>query len=213
MKFSLDERVKHRLVGVVVLLAVATIFLPALMKKSNYHLDEKVNISVKLPEKPQLPKVAIPDQNAMFNTIQVAHVDLPINRQQPKISNQVKAVSISKSTNLANAGLIVNPAIKQVATINSSLGNISSKKLQPIKKDSYVVQLASFSKQKNAELLVTELKKKGYKASYMQSEKQGDKLYKVIVGTVAHKDAAKNLQKQLSQSVKINGLIVKTGVS
>ena len=37
MKFVMDERLKHRLTGVVVILAIAAIFVPAVMKKSNQH--------------------------------------------------------------------------------------------------------------------------------------------------------------------------------
>ena len=35
MKLMMDERVKHRLTGVVVLVSIAVIFVPAMIKKSN----------------------------------------------------------------------------------------------------------------------------------------------------------------------------------
>ena len=35
MKFVMDERIKHRLTGLVVILSIAAIFLPEQVKKSN----------------------------------------------------------------------------------------------------------------------------------------------------------------------------------
>ncbi|AHE67191.1 SPOR domain-containing protein [Legionella oakridgensis] len=95
MKFGLDERRKHRLVGIVVILSITAIFLPALMKKSNEHLDEKINLSVRLPAKPSLPEVIKPEEKTMFQSIKVAHVDIAAVNEPTRLAHSVKAESLS----------------------------------------------------------------------------------------------------------------------
>lgn len=85
MKLVLDERMKHRLTGVMVVLAMAIIFLPDVMKKSNQHFEEKMTVSLNLPKKPHLPVVAMPNQQALFKAVNVAHVNMP---SLPKVSRQ-----------------------------------------------------------------------------------------------------------------------------
>ena len=69
MKLAIDERTKHRLTGLVVIMAVAIIFVPAMLKKSNKHLEENIHISVQLPPRPSFPKVAVTEEKAVFETI------------------------------------------------------------------------------------------------------------------------------------------------
>ena len=41
MKWFADDKIKHRIIGLAVLLSIALVFIPAMVKKSNQHLDEK----------------------------------------------------------------------------------------------------------------------------------------------------------------------------
>lgn len=97
MKFIMDERVKHRLVGIAVILSVVAIFMPAIMKKSSQRFDDNVSMSVKLPPKPALPKVSMPDEKEMFKTVKVAHVDIPpIDEEARPESTLAKAEPLSQ---------------------------------------------------------------------------------------------------------------------
>ncbi|KTC98079.1 SPOR domain-containing protein [Legionella erythra] len=97
MKFIMDERVKHRLVGIAVILSVVAIFMPAIMKKSSQRFDDNVSMSVKLPPKPALPKVSMPDEKEMFKTVKVAHVDIPpIDEEAKPESTLAKAEPLSQ---------------------------------------------------------------------------------------------------------------------
>ncbi|MDX1836840.1 SPOR domain-containing protein [Legionella taurinensis] len=97
MKFTMDERVKHRLVGIAVILSVVAIFMPAIMKKSSQRFDDNVSMSVKLPPKPALPQVSMPDEKEMFKTVKVAHVDIPpIDEEARPASTLAKAEPLSQ---------------------------------------------------------------------------------------------------------------------
>ena len=213
MKRVIDERLKHRIVGVVILLAIAAIFLPALMKQSNYNLDKRVSISVRLPEKPLAPKVQAPSTASMFQSTKVAHVAIAKVEAPQKVArvDRVQALPISTAAVAASsqAASAAKDSAARIAMMPAAVSKTASSATIAAKKAMYAVQLASFSQQKNARLLVEQLQKKGFKASYL---KQG-KVYNVLVGQVNHKDQAKSLQKQIADSMQLKGFIVKTGVS
>lgn len=103
MKLITDERVKHRLTGVVVILSIAIIFVPAMIKKSNQHLGENINLSIKLPPRPELPKVAVLEEKAVFDAVKVARVSMPTMAQPPHASQVASVVPLAKTISTASA--------------------------------------------------------------------------------------------------------------
>ena len=226
MKFVIDERIKHRLTGVVVIISIAAIFVPAMVKKSNQHLDERVNLSVRLPAKPQAPKVLIAGEKALFQSVKVAHVDIQSIHSVPQKVQTVKAEPLGIKSMVPSVLTALNQAPKRHDVVATSikvaanaapntLTQSTAIKAQSIvaKKDGYAVQLASFAQQNNARLLVTKLRSQGYKASYNKfTGKQGE-YYKVIVGGLDKRNEAISLQKKLALSMQLNGFIIKTRIS
>jgi len=223
MKLMLNERLKHRIIGVVVIVAIAVIFLPAVMKKSNYRFDDNVSLSVHLPKKPALPNVVVKDEKAMFTTVKIVHVAIPTADVAAPLVQTVKArvigeiLPLDKNPGLTKAELLVAPVLKQAAKLNKRdvvAKKIAVQRQRPaLKKDVYAVQLASFSQEKNANSLVKSLRTNGYKASYAKISNKNGELYKVIVGALKQKIQAQNLQQQLSAKLQLNGFIIKTRVS
>ena len=76
MKLVMDEKLKHRLVGISVVLSLGAIFLPAMMKKSSQRLENSLSVNVQLPPKPIAPNVAVTDEEQMFKTIKIAKVNI-----------------------------------------------------------------------------------------------------------------------------------------
>ena len=219
MKFAIDERVKHRLTGLVVIISIAAIFLPAMMKKSNQHFDESVSASIKLPAKPIPPKLTIQNDKALFKTIQLARVDKPIRVDVPPVSKFSKAEPISKTSTIApvivqqKVPVLTKKTIVQVRTKAVHPDMIKSASSALLKKDRYAVQLASFSQQSNAQVLVSRLRSQGYSANYIKILGKQGEYYKVVVGQLDAREAAVLLQKKLASSMQLHGFIVKTGVS
>lgn len=229
MKLVMNERVKYRVTGLIVIISAAAIFVPTLVKNSNHRFEENISLAVHLPPKPKAPKVIIANEKTMFQSMKVAQVDIP------KVIQEVKATQIAKAEMLstksvvptapiaskpilAKTELIIAPAAK-AAALPKKLAKVEEAKaikaIKPVdvKKAVYAVQLASFTQQDNAKSLVTRLRSKGYIASYNKyTGKQGE-FYKVIVGQVHQMDEAKNLQKKLADSLQLHGFVVKTGVS
>ena len=210
MKFVMSERVKHRLTGIVVIISVAVIFLPAMMKNSSLHFDENIRASLKLPPKPLQPKVVIPKQTAMLKTVKVAHVKLPavINESHPAIIAKAESLSKSPPSVLVKVEMPLTSVIASAVIPATSVATAEAGL-----KNGYGIQLASFTQQSNAEYLVARLRKQGYVANYNIYKGKKGQFYQVVAGMVSKKDDAINLQKKLATNMQLNGYIIKTGIS
>ncbi len=110
MKLVMDEKLKHRLVGLAVIISLGAIFAPAVMKKSSQHLDGNFS-NVKLPPKPLSPKVVLTDEEEMFKTIKVAKVEIPPVSEKGQLTELVRAEPVK--SNLINTNQI--PGVTKVA--------------------------------------------------------------------------------------------------
>lgn len=226
MKFILTEQMKHRIVGVIVIVSLASIFLPALMKKSNYRFDETISVAVRLPAHPPAPKVHVVNEKQLFETVKVAKVKLDPLPTAPVLqtvkAQPISQVEVPPAQEMANIDSLVKPAITTVANVKPLEQKPVIAKINPlikpplansIKTGLFAVQLATFSQQKNAEVLVSKLKAKGFQATYYKFTGKQGILFKVLVGEAPRKEEAANLQKQLAQSMNLKGFVVKKGVS
>lgn len=234
MKFIMSERIKHRLTGMIVIISIAVIFLPAMVKKSNRRFEETMSVSVQLPPKPKAPVVAIPEKHTLFESVQVAQVKLPalppappksqIAKMMPAKKQPIPEATVAPSVvaeidlpTKSDANIATKPVVKRaVAPINLSRAPVSApvkvakKVLQlPPSKIGYGVQLASFSQKANADVLVNRLRQQGYQARYTVLGRPGHSTYKVVVGPTQQRGTAVNLQRQLASSMNLRGFIVK----
>jgi DedD protein len=198
MNLAMNERTKHRLTGLIVILAVAIIFVPAMLKKSNQRLEENIHVSVQLPPKPNLPKVALTQEKDLFEALAVAQVTLP-ETSSPSIASQLASIE----------ELQPNP-IKKQATPVVIQAKKTTKKTVALTTPPYAVQLAVFNVEKNAEKLVSKLKGQGYKARYQTlTSNKGTPLYKVTVGQLDDRADAHQLKNKLIDSTQLKGFVVK----
>ncbi len=237
MKLITDERVKHRLIGLAVILSIVAIFTPAIMKKSSQRFDDNLNISVELPPKPTSPKIVMLEKKALFETVKVAQVEIPpVPKIQPMpvLAKAELLHPVDNTVILPAIPLIANPiklssqnpvtpvntqveVKKKVMTPPPPLESALPRSRYPVAveapKNGYVVQLGTFSQLSNAKILVKKLHDKGYKGTYNKVIIRDKIFYKVIVGQGHHKEQAQILQRKLANSIQIMGMVVPTKVS
>lgn len=260
MKLVFDERIKHRLVGLAVVVSLAAIFAPAIMKKSSQRFDSPPSIAVKLPAKPKMPDVEMADEKAMFETVKVAHVDIPTANEEfepattiakaeplkevndPKIREIAEAIEaapaiVAKERLAAKSrednnpppakqiALIKKNSVRPVAKLNTRQLGKQTKPVIALKSmptatvavknvPGYAVQVALFSRQTNAVVLVNRLRSKGFKASFSRVQTPTGVAFKVLVGQSAQKEQAQKIKVQLASSMQIQGFVVPTtGIS
>lgn len=198
MKFTIDERLKHRLTGLVVIVSIAIIFVPAMIKRSNQRLEESINVSIQLPPKPVAPVVNISKQKTVFDAVRVARIDIPavvepVSRRPSEIAKIVEPLPKK----------VIKPSVISRTELSKNLA-----KTIAVKEGLYAVQLASFGSQANAQALVAKLRTRGYQASYKKITTRQGAFYKVVVGQLAKRNDAELLQKKIAQNMQLKGFVV-----
>lgn len=208
MKLVFDEQLKHRIIGGLVIVSMAAVFLPAVLKKSNYRMDNHMQVAVRLPPKPALPKVGVPGEKELFEGVKVTQVSLPTENQIPPMP------MIAKATPISDMNAMVEELPKTRIAKKEPIKKAIEKTQVALKKQAktsgrYVVQLASFSQMANAKSLVSQLRQQGFKANYAKSTNKNGAIYKVLVGELKEIHDAQHLQKQLASSLQLHGFVVK----
>ncbi|MDL5596958.1 SPOR domain-containing protein [Pseudomonas kribbensis] len=211
----LDKAYKQRMVGALVLVALAVIFLPMLFSRQ----DEQRQVTVEAPAAPQAPAVA---------QIQMETVAVPepqVLPQEPVPSDYEVAEQTASAAPIAPAAPAPAPVAKPVAVAPAPapVTKPAAAPAQPIaalsaKPDttqsrvdanglsvSWSVQLASLSSRASAESLQKTLRSQGYNA-YIRS---ADGKNRVFVGPLIERAEADRLRDLLSRQQNLKGFVVR----
>lgn len=91
----MDETMKHRVIGITVIISIAAIFVPAMLKKNSQRIEER-EIAIHLPPQPKQVSMDRVDEEKEFRSIKVAHVTLPTVDSQRSDAEYEQAVRIGK---------------------------------------------------------------------------------------------------------------------
>jgi DedD protein len=195
----LDKGLKQRIVGALVLVALAVIFLPMLFSRE----DELRQVTVDapaMPDRPSMPDVAL---EPVVVPEPVAEDEVPPVEPVPQTSSEPIAAPtqpVAEPQAQAQAQPPVEtPAPTQAATKPAS--GLDANNL-PV---SWSVQLASLSSRAGAEKLQQTLRSGGYNA-YIRSF---DGMNRVFVGPVIERAEADRLRDLLNRQQNLKGFVVR----
>lgn len=184
----LDKGLKQRIVGALVLVALAVIFLPMLFSRE----DELRQVVVDAPAMPQAP--AIPEV-----ALDPVEVPQPIAEEQVPPVEPLDVPEVAEAPPTAPAAVAPVEPSQPVAPAEPARLDASS---LPV---SWSVQLASLSSRSGAEELQKKLRSQGYNAYVRTFEGMN----RVFVGPLVERAEADRLRDQLNRQQKLNGFVVR----
>ncbi|MBB2495025.1 SPOR domain-containing protein [Aquipseudomonas ullengensis] len=189
----LDKGLKQRIVGALVLVALAVIFLPMLFSRED-ELRQVVVDAPSMPAAPAVPQVelepvTVPEPVAEDEVPPVEPVPTPQD-SQPVVSEPAVPAAVPEA-----------PAASQPAATPAPASQLDASSL-PV---SWSVQLASLSSRSGADKLQQTLRSKGYNA-YVRSF---EGMNRVFVGPVIERAEADRLRDVLNRQHKLNGFVVR----
>lgn len=204
----LDSGTKQRIVGALVLVALAVIFLPMLLSRPD-ELRHVVVDAPTIPAKPVVPEiemqpVIVPDPQELpqepvpgdSNAAGQAQAQAPVEQPIAELpAPEAPAATASPQPTPSKPAEVAPPPQKAPAErldVNSL----------PV---SWSVQLASLSSRPGAETLQKTLRAQGYNA-YIRSV---DGMNRVFVGPLIERVEADRLRDQLNRQHKLNGFVVR----
>jgi DedD protein len=199
-----NSALKNRLVGTVIIVALAVIFLPDLLDGKK---QTKQDIQVSIPKVPEVLSMQQPSE-----------VDIEILNQQAQITASIEletAVDDEPSAELESSRPTMsipttnNPSSKlnmQPQNQNASLANQTQILItDPQDSAGWVVQLGSFRHQKNVRELMNVLEKAGYRTFSRPVQTPSGELTKVFVGPEIEQEKLKMALPHLNEITKLKG--------
>jgi DedD protein len=187
----LNQQLKQRVVGAIVLISVAVIFVPALLDGS--HKNVSPLIEREIPQKP----------NFYFEDIKLpASVDAgePPTRIIEDKQDLVETPPVKPSSSASRE----ERRVEQTAEPSSKS---SSEVVEP--PAAWVVQIASLTNSKRAFELKEQLNKAGFVAFVEETVSDGKKFYRVRVGPELKQEEAQSLQQSIKQKIKLDSSVMR----
>ena len=201
----LDKGMKQRMVGALVLVALAVIFLPMLFTRE----DEMRQVRVDAPEAPAMPSLP----QVQVETIQVPEQQ-PIVEQPPVVVDESTAPPSTPSQPISaapspapapkveNRAPVTAPATASAAATKSAAASKIDSNGLPV---SWSIQLASLSNRAGADNLQKTLRSQGYNA-YIRS---ADGMNRVYVGPLIERAEAERLRDVINRQQKLKGFVTR----
>jgi DedD protein len=215
----LDKAYKQRMVGALVLIAIAVIFLPMLFSRQ----DEARHVQVDAPAAPQAPAVSqvkvepvpVPEQQPLPQEPvptdeELAHPSQPTVNQQPP-SMPIAPAPAKPVASAPATKAPPSPAPAKQALAPAQAPASAAPAAEPNRVDAnglsitWAVQVASLSNRANADNLQKTLRTQGYNA-YIRTS---DGVNRVFVGPLIERAEADRLRDQLDKQQKLKGIVVR----
>ncbi|WP_095193311.1 SPOR domain-containing protein [Pseudomonas sp. Irchel 3A7] len=220
----LDKAYKQRMVGALVLVALAVIFLPMLFSRQ----DEQRQVTVEAPAAPQAPAmpqvqvepVVVPEPQALPQEPVPSDDDIAQDVPAAPVAPAVSAVPAPAPAPAPAAKPVTPPAPAPIPALAAKPATAPAQPITaaPGKPDttqsrvdanglsvSWSVQLASLSNRESAEKLQKTLRSQGYNA-YIRS---ADGKNRVFVGPLIERAEADRLRDLLNRQQNLKGFVVR----
>lgn len=172
----MEEKSKHRLIGALVLLSLAIIFLPSLIYRDNATQEIIVRSQAPIPPAPTIEPVEISSPPTPLE---------PAVRQESTLLFEPEEPTPTEET-------IVSPRLTEKGV-----------------PEGWLIQVASLSLKKSAEVLVSRLKADSYSAYWESAQTQQGERYRVFVGPQIDKARAEKAKAAIDQSYKVSSRLLR----
>jgi len=194
----MNQALKQRLVGAVVLLALGIIFLPGILRENQQapvnrqtlvpQSPDYQHLEFENPERPENIEPA-PDPETMF---------LPPSEQAPQ--DALEAVDIQPEPDQAASEEPQEPEVK-------SEPEAEAQEARP--QGAWVVQVASFRSGERASELRDKLQDQGYRAYIRSADADLGPVNRVFIGPKIDKKAAQEIKRAVDEAFQLNTLVLR----
>lgn len=196
----MEQRLKQRLIGAVVLVALAVIFVPMLLQGPVER--HPTDIPIEIPPKPAV-NTTPPTPAAEQPVAPVASA--PFTPSQPADAAADPSSTPEPQPEQTEPTVAEAPAPTAPVSAQEPLDTASR---TPSDLAAWAVQVGSFGTESNARGLRDSLRKKGYTAYVESIKANGNTFYRVRVGPTAQREEAERLQAALAKKESMKGLVV-----
>lgn len=195
----MNEKLKQRLVGAVVLVSLAVIFIPMLLDGGER--SSMPMFGSNIPDKPDyhFEPLEIPLQPV--TTVAESRPQL-IDKPEPAPSKETKPKDQPKAAEAKS------PAAAQPSSETTAPKPETSTPTTSHEQESWVVQVGSFSQSSNALSLRDKLRSNGFTAFVEKLKTDGETIYRVRIGPELKKENAEKQLQRLRREMGMKGIVM-----
>lgn len=208
----MEQNLKQRLVGALVLISLAVIFLPLVFDRqqqridtSPYAIPEKPVITITAPNMEPLERATSEQQAAVMNVM-----------EEKRIQDETSAVADHTVSSSPTVAVEPEPTpvaqtreyLEQEKAVDATLQDQPVTTTVPLA-EAWVIQVGAFSSEANAKGLQDKLKSAGYAAFVKGSSAASGMLYKVYVGPEIRRAQLEQQKTELERKYNLKALILK----
>lgn len=199
----MNQGAKQRIVGTVVLLALALIFLPIIFDGQGSY---QVPVSSRIPETPVISLLPepMPSRPVIVGNVETLEED------EPEVITEESPIEELAESEKAPVVVEQEPASEVEVTESTAVFTREAPQLSDAGlPQGWVVRLGSFSDSENASKLVARLQGAGYKAYSRPMRSDRGALTGVFVGPWLDRGQVNEYQKKLQEEFSLAGLVVR----
>ncbi len=206
----MEQKAKQRLIGAAVLVALAVIFIPMMLKGP---VDRgTVNVPIEIPPRPNMP---VSGQTPAEGDRMSQEAPTPVyGESNTSTSDNAPAAQGNEQAPAPTKAESITATAQQPASSTEPKASAPAEKSEPVATRTppelaeWAVQVGSFRSKPNALGLRDQLRNKGYDAYVDEVKLDGKPLYRLRVGPVAKRPKAEELAHKLKSEEKMNALVV-----
>lgn len=196
----MNDGLKQRVVGALVLVVLAVIFLPMVF---DFRGERTIDRTSQIPERPQITPVVVPEATRPEGVVYPKPTDKVYQLDKPRADAERAAAAEpaeesaqqDSQQSAQQAKQKNKPTVEKPALADNGL---------PV---GWVVQVGSFKEQGKASKLEAQLIDDGYKAYTRHSRSQG--FYRVYVGPSVDKSQALTIKKAIDSKYRVSAMLLK----
>lgn len=178
----MDDKLKQRLIGALVLIIAAVVFLPMLLSGQ----DETVSVEVEVPQQPEMSSEPIASP---------APIELPEPEPVMEIP-EAEVILMPVEQDAGETPVTVTPPEP-----------VAPPATPAVVKGDWVIQLGSFSAVANADGFKQTLVEQGYNAYTVTAQADGKDITRVYVGPLLDRDSANRVRDELNRRHETKGFV------
>ncbi len=223
---EIDEELKNRVAGAVVVTILAVIFLPMLFDDPEIETNQEIS-ELEIPQNhisPALKTLVLPeDLDAVVDTSKNTNVNINVNKVESSVQkliqpnsntkiipeDKIVPIEVVKSTKVTNKKIVprkYKPKVVQHQVIPPRLNTPKNSAQQQAVR--WFIQVASFIEQNNAIKLQNRLIQQGFTARVDSSWTKKGQVYRVKVGPELNRQRVEIMQSRINQLNNVKSIAV-----
>ena len=199
---------KQRLVGAIVIAALAVIFIPMLLERGDE--DARRRVDMRIPPKPETAfQDRLPDDMAKQRTlVSPAPLAESVATAKQDYKDRYGTMALQPDTAAAVAEQDASDATSASSAPTSTNTFTTAAESASASAEQWLIQVGSFRQETNAIVVRDQLQQQGFAAAVAPARSDVGVVYRVQIGPMAERAVAEQLRQRLQTEHKINGIVV-----